>query len=567
MSGEPVQIVRVRNGRDIEFNEAALEDILLADHVKDLPVVVISIAGAYRQGKSFLQNFFVRYLRHNGQPSWIEEMDTPLRGFEWRSGSSRETTGILIWNEVFVVKTIDGDEVAVLLMDTQGTFDGESTVQESTTIFSLSMMTSSVQIYNLMKNIKEDDLQNLQFFAEYGRLAKKETEATPFQKLLFLVRDWSWPKEKNFGFEGGRSLVASRLEVKDGQHIELAQLRLNIKSCFEDIDGFLMCDPGEKVISNDVFDGRLADIKEPFRENLAQLVPALLAPENLLVKEINGRKLSCQELMIFFKAYIDVFKGGSLPMPTSMLLATANASNVAAMDKARQCYMSGVANRPRRNLERLREFHCQQLEEAQKVFSEFPKMGGDAISSTTMDVLTKELEDLFNQLFKEEEELIEIEQEEELRRERERLEELKREEQREKERIEEQERAEAREAEMRREREAMMEREISLRNKAAAEQAELMRSMEAERARGRERALAMHVELQRERKELCKKIEKLEARAKESRSNPLTRTFKAIGCVLAAPFAALLHPPAAVELIEEAGEALSGGSGPAIRIT
>ncbi|KAL1421937.1 hypothetical protein MTO96_003930 [Rhipicephalus appendiculatus] len=395
MSGEPVQIVRVRDGRNIEFNEDALERILLADHVKDRPVVVISIAGAYRQGKSFLQSFFVRYLRHNGQPSWIEEMDTPLRGFEWRSGSARETTGILIWNEVFLVKTLSGEEVAVLLMDTQGTFDGESTVQESTTIFSLSMMTSSVQIYNLMKNIKEDDLQHLQFFAEYGRLAKKETEATPFQKLLFLVRDWSWPKERNFGFEGGRSLVASRLEVKDGQHTELTQLRQSINSCFKDIDGFLMSDPGEKVTSNDLFDGRLADIKELFRENLAELVPSLLAPENLLVKEINGRKLSCQELMIFFKAYVDVFKGGNLPMPTSMLLATANASNVAAMDKARQCYMSGVTNRPRRDLGRLREFHRQQLAEAKKVFSDFPKMGSDAISSTTMDVLTKELEDLF----------------------------------------------------------------------------------------------------------------------------------------------------------------------------
>uniref|UniRef100_A0A131Z240 Guanylate-binding protein n=1 Tax=Rhipicephalus appendiculatus TaxID=34631 RepID=A0A131Z240_RHIAP len=318
-----------------------------------------------------------------------------------------------------------------------------------------------------------------------------------------------------------------------------------------------MSDPGEKVTSNDLFDGRLADIKELFRENLAELVPSLLAPENLLVKEINGRKLSCQELMIFFKAYVDVFKGGNLPMPTSMLLATANASNVAAMDKARQCYMSGVANRPRRDLGRLREFHRQQLAEAKKVFSDFPKMGSDAISSTTMDVLTKELEDLFDHLFKEEEDLIKVEQEEEARRERERLEEQKREEQRERERIEEKERAEAREAEMRREREAMLEREMALRKEAAAEQAELERRVEAERARGRERALEMHVEMQRERKELCEKIAELETSAKESRSNPLTRAFRAFGCILAAPLAAILHPPAAVELLEEAGEALS----------
>lgn len=247
MSGEPVQIVRVKDGRNIEFNEHALERILLADHVKDRPVVVISIAGAYRQGKSFLQSFFVRYLRHNGRSSWIEEMDTPLRGFEWRSGSARQTTGILIWNEVFLVRTLSGEEVAVLLMDTQGTFDCVSTMKESTTIFCLSMMTSSVQIYNVMNNIKEDDLQHLQFFAEYGRLAQKENEGHPFQKLLFLVRDWNWPYEREFGSSGGRSLIASRLEIKDGQDTELETLRQSILSCFSGIDCFLMPHPGEKT--------------------------------------------------------------------------------------------------------------------------------------------------------------------------------------------------------------------------------------------------------------------------------------------------------------------------------
>ncbi|XP_049274101.1 atlastin-1 isoform X2 [Rhipicephalus sanguineus] len=557
MGGEPVQIFRVKDDHGVEFNEAELKHILLADHVKDRPVVVISVAGEYRQGKSFLLCFLLRFLKNNGRSDWMEDTDAPLCGFQWRPGGTRGTTGILLWDKAFLMTDSNGEEVAILLMDTQGTFDSESTMKESVTIFSLSMMTSSVQIYNVMNNIKEDDLQHLQFFAEYGRLAQKETESSPFQKLLFLVRDWSWPKERNFGFEGGRLLVASRLEVRDGQHAELMQLRLSINSCFRDIDGFLMSDPGKKVTSNDSFDGRLADIEEPFRKNLAELVPSLLAPENLLIKEINGRKLSCQELMIFFKAYVDVFKGGNLPMPTSMLLATANASNVAAMDKARQCYMSGVANRPRRNLSKLREFHREQLAEAQKVFNDFPKMGGDAISSTTMDVLTKELEELFDQLFKEEEELMKMEQEEEAKRERERLEEQKREEQRERERIAEKEKAEAREAEVRKEREAMMEREMALQREAAAKQAELEKKMEDERARERERALEMHVEMQRERREMNERIAELEASANESRNNPLTRAFRAFGCLLAAPLAAILHPPAAIELIEEIEETLS----------
>lgn len=83
-------------------------------------------------------------------------------------------------------------QVAVLLVDTQGAFDSQSTIKDCATVFALSTMTSSVQVrlkarpvrcktllltchaclmlclslcfqvYNLSQNIQEDDLQHLQ---------------------------------------------------------------------------------------------------------------------------------------------------------------------------------------------------------------------------------------------------------------------------------------------------------------------------------------------------------------------------------------------------------------------
>ena len=59
----PVQIV-VANEENHEFSldEEALDRILLQEHIRDLNVVVVSVAGAFRKGKSFLLDFMLRYM-------------------------------------------------------------------------------------------------------------------------------------------------------------------------------------------------------------------------------------------------------------------------------------------------------------------------------------------------------------------------------------------------------------------------------------------------------------------------------------------------------------------------
>ena len=64
-----------------------------------------------------------------------------------------------------------GEKFAVLLMDTQGMFDNESTMTLTAQIFGLSTLVSSFQIYNVDKRIQEDNLQHLALFSEYGRMA------------------------------------------------------------------------------------------------------------------------------------------------------------------------------------------------------------------------------------------------------------------------------------------------------------------------------------------------------------------------------------------------------------
>ncbi|XP_077557296.1 atlastin-2-like isoform X3 [Haemaphysalis longicornis] len=187
--GRPIQILRLEDGSRFSFDFDALEEILLAGHVKNLPVVVVSIAGKFRRGKSFVLNFFLQYMRNRKQCDWMTDPNDPEQGFPWRNGSERETTGIWIWSEVFVVTTTEGRKVAVLFLDSQGTFDCESTIKRCATIFALSAMASSVLIYNLQHNLDEADLQHLQLFTQYGRLAMEVASTKSFVGLLSDIDD------------------------------------------------------------------------------------------------------------------------------------------------------------------------------------------------------------------------------------------------------------------------------------------------------------------------------------------------------------------------------------------
>lgn len=116
--------------------------------------------------------------------SWLNSAPI-LDGFSWRGGADRDTSGIIVWSDPFLVTNRNGEEIVVLLMDTQGAFDSLSTVKDCATIFALSTMISSIQIYNVSQNIQEDDLQHLQLFTEYGRLAMEDNGTfKPFQVFI-----------------------------------------------------------------------------------------------------------------------------------------------------------------------------------------------------------------------------------------------------------------------------------------------------------------------------------------------------------------------------------------------
>lgn len=62
VNGRAIQIVKPTDDHKFILKIDALETILNAESIRDRYVVVVSIAGALRQGKSFLLNFYLQYL-------------------------------------------------------------------------------------------------------------------------------------------------------------------------------------------------------------------------------------------------------------------------------------------------------------------------------------------------------------------------------------------------------------------------------------------------------------------------------------------------------------------------
>jgi atlastin len=95
-----------------------------------------------------------------------------------------------MWSEPFLIQTRQNEEVAVLLMDTQGLYDpmnnASLSFQAASSLFAFSLVCSSTQIYNLSHNIQMNDLKHLQLFADYCRVALRMSTTEPPYQVHFI---------------------------------------------------------------------------------------------------------------------------------------------------------------------------------------------------------------------------------------------------------------------------------------------------------------------------------------------------------------------------------------------
>ena len=176
--------------------------------------------------------------------------------------------------------------------------------------------------------------------------------------------------------------------------------------------------PGLRVCTSPEFDGKLKDVEKDFKYNVQKFVENIFA-QPVSCKEIYGQPITAYELFQYFKVifflffktrffvfffdfqeYCRVFEAGELPEPKSMLIATAEANNLASKAVAKEFYIHAMeqycgGDRPYMHPHHLQAAHEQIKEESLNKFKSTRKMGGESLSVRYLEELIKEIEDLY----------------------------------------------------------------------------------------------------------------------------------------------------------------------------
>ena len=196
------------------------------------------------------------------------------------------TTGIVMWSEPIMTTTKDGEEVAILLLDTQGTFDRKTASAINSFVFGFSIAVSSVMIYNVMADISEQDLDNLLVFAECFR-----SFFGPFQEAKFVVRDWLDDEKHAYGASGGQQMVDNIFGLRElesnNASSQLIETRQLINSMFQTMTCFLLPPPGDAISRGKKTPIMAEYMAEEFRHHADQLCRELFADE-VRIKMLNG---------------------------------------------------------------------------------------------------------------------------------------------------------------------------------------------------------------------------------------------------------------------------------------
>ena len=313
-SNEAVPFVIYENNKFIITNKAKI----LLNQKKFKNIGIISLVGKYRTGKSFLLNRVILNNKSN-------------LGFNVGPTFKPCTKGIWIWSEPLIIKnsySINNEEFPCFMIDTEGLGAYDEEVNHDSKIFLISILISSLFIFNSFGTIDENAISSLSFVLNLSKTIKlknsfkednKNDLAQYFPSFLWLLRDFSLRLvDQNGKNITEKQYLEKALEnIKGDENNEIIKeknrVRSLIRTYFPERDCFTLVRPVEEEknlqnlqeLSDDELRSEFLEQAKIFRNKVNKKVKP---------KFFHGQFISGGMLIELVQSILDTINSGGIPV-------------------------------------------------------------------------------------------------------------------------------------------------------------------------------------------------------------------------------------------------------------
>ncbi|XP_059357406.1 guanylate-binding protein 1-like [Carassius carassius] len=304
------------------------------------PVVVVSVVGLYRTGKSYLMN------RLAGQQS----------GFALGNTIESKTKGIWMW----CVPHPKKEGHTLVLLDTEGLGDvakGDS--KNDSWIFCLAVLLSSTLVYNSRGTIDNSAVEKLHYVVELTEQIKiRSTEAAAdeeeeedckfvqfFPSFTWVVRDFTLELEINGKRVTEDDYLEFALQLKKGFGKKVSDYNLP-RQCIRNYfpsprKCFVFPSPASPQNMKCLESLQEQDLVPDFLQVTGRFCDNIF--HNSVVKTVKGgHRVTGKLLGHLVEIYVDTIKSGKVPCLENAVVTLANLENKTAVQEALKTYQTGM---------------------------------------------------------------------------------------------------------------------------------------------------------------------------------------------------------------------------------
>ena len=270
------------------------------------PLGVISVAGMYRTGKSYLLNRML--LNRSG-------------GFSVGPSINPCTKGLWMWSKTIPAHTPQGKPLNVLIIDTEGIGATDEDHNHDNKIMTLAILLSSYFLFNSMGTIDESSIQSLSFIVNITKNIQQKNGNKDFAKYLpafmWVIRDFSLQLKNRDGNPiTSKEYLEYSLELQNGTSefiVNKNHIRKLVKEYFPNRDCVTLVRPLLEEGNLQKLERTPASkLRKEFIEQVNYLRKTVLNSIN--PKKLNGQELNGEMFIDLIKSYVKMINEGAVPI-------------------------------------------------------------------------------------------------------------------------------------------------------------------------------------------------------------------------------------------------------------